>query len=695
MSLREALFAPKSVALVGASGDATKNTARPQRFLRKHGYAGRIVPINPTRDEVLGERAYPAVADIPAAAGSALAPVDHVFVMAPGDATERALEDCGRRGIPVMSIYADGFADAGPEGLARQERLVARATELGVRLLGPNSMGVINVPGRLALTVNAVLEMSALPAGGTSIVSQSGTMLGTVLSRGAARGLGFSKMVSVGNECDLGVGEIVGLLADDPETTVILLFLETVRDAPRLADAARKAHAAGKPVVAFKLGRSALGSALAKSHTGALAGTDAAMDAFFRASGILRVDMLETLIEIAPLVAGRRPVPLDRPPRIAVVTTTGGGAASVVDRLGTLGLDVVAPDEALRAGLARIGVRLADSPIVDLTMAGTAAQYGQVLDLLLDSPSCDGVLAAVGSSAMFHPQVAVNPILGARRTGKPLAAFFTPHAEASLTLLAEKGVAGFRTPEACADAFRAFFDWRAPRVPPAAAAPSWPAGVPSRGALTERDALAVFAALGLPTAATAVVRPPDLAHALPYPVAAKVLSPELAHKTEAGGVELHIADAAAFATRVEAMLARVSARRPGARIEGVLVQSMEAGLAEAIVGYRDDPLVGPTVMVGAGGTLAEVYRDTQLRLAPVSEEEAAEMIARVRGFAVLRGYRGLPRGDVAALARAVAAMSRLARLPGRPVAEAEANPVIVRASGAVAVDGLVVFSSAA
>ena len=695
MTLREALFAPRAVALVGASGDPKKNTARPQRFLKKHGYAGRVVPVNPVRDEILGERAYPSVADIPRPAGRARPPVDQVFVMAPGDATERALEDCGRCGIPVMSIYADGFADAGAEGLARQQRLAARARALGVRLLGPNSMGVINVPGKVALTVNAVLEMDALPAGGTSIVSQSGTMLGTVLSRGAARGLGFSKMVSVGNECDLGVGEIVDLLAEDPETKVILLFLETVRDAPRLAAAARKAHAAGKPVVAFKLGRSELGAALAQSHTGALAGTDAAMGAFFRAHGILRVEMLETLVEIAPLVAGRGPVPLDRAPRIAVVTTTGGGAASVVDRLGMLGLDVVAPDEALCAAMARIGVRLADSPIIDLTMAGTSSQYAQVLDLLLDSPSCDGVLAVVGSSAMFHPQVAVEPILGTRRTGKPLAAFFTPHAEKSLSLLAEQGIAGFRTPEACADAFRAFFEWRAPREAPTGGAPAWPAGVRTRGALTERDALAVFASLGVPTVASAVAPAPGYAHSVPYPVAAKVLSPDIAHKTEAGGVELGIADAAAFAARVEAMLARVRAGSPGARIEGVLVQPMQSGLAEAIVGYRDDPLLGPTVLVGAGGTLAEVYRDTQLRLAPVSEAEAAEMIARVKGFAVLRGYRGLPRGDLAALAKAVAALSRLALLPGRPVAEAEANPVLVKASGAVALDGLVVLSSAA
>src|SRR5206468_8929105 len=215
-------------------------------------------------------------------------------------------------------------------------------------------MGLIDVPGRATLSVNAVLEMDALPAGTTSFVSQSGTMLGTVLSRGAARGLRFAKLVSVGNESDLGMAELVELLAEDPGTQVLLLFLETIRDGAGLAAAARNAHAAGKPVDPYKLGRSRLGAALARSHTGALAGEDAALDAYFRDCGIVRVDLLETLLEIAPLLSGRRPPDLKRAGRVAVVTTTGGGAASVVDRLGTLGIETVARGE--------------ESPIIDLTM---------------------------------------------------------------------------------------------------------------------------------------------------------------------------------------------------------------------------------------------------------------------------------------------------------------------------------------
>ncbi len=643
MNLAQALFSPRAVALVGASGDAAKNTARPQRYLKQHGYSGKVFPVNPTRKEIFGEPSYPSVAALPAA-------VDHAYILT-GE-VEQALEDCGRRGVAVASIFSGGFADAGAQGFERQSRLVARAQELGIRLLGPNSMGVIDVPGRLALSVNAVLEMAALPAGGTSIVSQSGTMLGTLLSRGAARGLGFAKLVSVGNEADVGVGELVELLAADPATRVVLLFLETIRDAPRLASAVRAAHLAGKPVAAYKLGRSALGEAAALSHTGALAGTDAALDAYFRDCGIVRVDMLETLLEIVPLLAGKKPLNLKRPGRVSVVTTTGGGAASVVDRLGMLGVELAAP-------------------ITDLTMAGTeATPYAAALEKALGS-DCDAVVAAVGSSAQFHPELAVEPIVKCSKP-KPVVAFFTPQADRSLGLAAVAGVPAFRTPEACADALAAFFAWNAPREK---------VRLPVPGTLPENP-FELLAALGIPVAQWAISEAPDFAHPVGYPVAVKLLG---AHKTERGGVLLGLTDKKAFDQAVR----QLDASR-------VLVQKMESGLAEAIVGYRDDAVVvGPLVLVGAGGVLAEIYRDSVLRMAPVSEEEAGDMIERVKGLAAIRGYRNLPRGDLKALAHAVSALSRLALVKGRPVREAEINPLLVRGDGVVAVDALVALKEAA
>jgi acyl-CoA synthetase (NDP forming) len=667
MSLAQFLFAPRSVALVGASGDASKNTARPQRYLVKHGYDGKIAPINASRSEVLGLKSYQSLKETPFN-------IDHAFIMV--EDVEGALEDCGRKGVPLASVFSDGFADVGGEGVARQARLVARARDLGVRLLGPNSMGVINLTGSVALTVNAALEADAPPAGATSVVSQSGTMLGTLLSRGAARGLGFSKLVSVGNEADLGVGELVELLVADPETRLILLFLETVRDAARLAAGARAAHAAGKPVVAYKLGRSKLGARLARTHTGALAGEDAALAAYFRECGILRVDMLETLIEIGPLLAGHRPPDRrgqpPRAPRVAVVTTTGGGAASVVDRLGMAGIETVAPGS--------------DRPIVDLTMGRKSATYGAVLGELLEFPDCDAVLAVVGSSAQFHPQLAVEPILAAKslaqRCAKPLAVFLTPQADKSLSLLAQAGIAAFRTPEACADAFNAFFSWKTPRAEHDQCPPEWPQDIPVKGKFNDMQSMNLFASLGVPVVESAVVHAPDYAHTLPYPVALKILSAVVAHKSDAGGVLLGIASRAEFESKAKSLAKRG---------EPLLVQRMESGLAEVIIGYRDDPVVGPLAMVGAGGILAELYNDVVLRLAPVDEAEALEMIGQVRGFAMLRGYRGLPLGDLKALARALAALSRLALCAGRPVREAEANPVIVKRDGVVAVDALAVM----
>ena len=723
VSLARALFAPRTVALVGASGDATKNTARPQRYLKKHGFGGVIVPINPTRDEIFGERAYPSVAAAQAALKASGTGIDHAYVMAPGQAVEQAVEDCGACGIPLVSIFSDGFSETGAEGMARQQALVARARAHGVRLLGPNSMGVVDIPNHISITVNAILEADVLPSGSTSVVSQSGTMLGTLMSRGMARGIGFAKLVSVGNEADLGVGEIVDLLVDDADTRVITLFLETIRDAPRLAAAARRAHAAGKPVVAFKLGRSSLGEAMAKSHTGAMAGTDAAMDAWMRDCGIVRVEMLETLIEIAPLLAGRAPVSLTgsspgtaamrRKPRVAVVTTTGGGAASVVDRLGMLGMEAMQASSQLQEELSGHGVRVSGSPIVDLTMASSAARYRAVLASLLASNDCDAVLAVVGSSAQFHPEFAVQPILDTPWSTKPLAVFLTPHAERSLTLLADKGIAAFRTPEACADALAAFFSWVMPRKPlvgadstGAGSADADTAGagstgmpietitLPPRTRLDEADALALFASLGVPVVASAVATAPDFAHDVPYPLAVKVRSADIPHKTDAGGVLLGIGSRVEFRQRVPLMLNAVARAHPAAQIDGVLVQSMQEGLIEVIVGYRHDPMVGPVVVAGIGGVLAEIYKDITLRIAPVSAADAAAMIEEVKGLAVIRGYRNLPRGDVVALAQAIAAFSRLALLPGQPVSEAEINPLIVKQEGVVAVDGLVVMHEA-
>ncbi|HSN41465.1 MAG TPA: acetate--CoA ligase family protein [Burkholderiales bacterium] len=684
--LSEAVFSPRSVALIGASGDAKKNTSRPQRYLHKYGYPGQIFPINPGRDEIFGDKAYPDVTAVPGE-------IDHAFIMVPANAVKTALEQCVAKKIPVVTIYSDGFAETGAEGRRAQEELVRIARAGGVRVIGPNCIGLFSSQTHLAISVNAVLEMADITPGSLAVVSQSGSMTGGLLSRGLGRGAGFSKLISVGNEADIGVGELSDMLVDDPHTSAILLFMETIRDAEHLARAGRRAYAAGKPIIVYKLGRSEVGQDLAASHTGAMAGSDELADTFFRAHGMLRVDMLETLFELPPLIAKQKPRARHR---IAVMTTTGGGAACVVDRLGTYGLEVVPPTEQVIANLAQKNVKIGKARVTDLTLAGAKKEiYSAVLNELLASDHCEMVLAVAGSSAQFRPDIAVSPIIEAERRDKTLAVFLAPHAETSLNLLSKAEIAGFRTPEACADAIRAWRDWKAPaEVPVADRQRVDEAGklIAAAGApqLDEYDACRVFAALGVPLAATTVIKTPRERVALDYPVVAKILSPDIAHKTDAGGVELNIADAGALNTAARNILDRVGAKHPGAKITGILVQRMEKGLAEVILGFKRDPQVGPVVVLGVGGVLAEIYHDFAMRLAPVTVDEALRMVGEVKGLATIRGYRGLPAGDCAALARTVSAFSQLAYL--ETVAEAEINPLIVKpqGDGVVAVDGLVV-----
>lgn len=664
MSLADALLAPRRIALIGASADAERLTARPQRYLRRHGFGGELFPVNPRGGEVLGERAYRSLDAVPGA-------LDFAYILLGTEAVEAQVAACAARGIPVACILADGFAEAGPEGAARQARVLAAAGAM--RLLGPNSMGVVNTAGRIALTTNAALEAESLATGRVALVSQSGSMIGALLSRGAARGLAFSHLVGTGNEADLTAGEVASLLLDRPEVDVVCLFLEAIRAPHHLAAAARKAHALAKPIVALKLGRSPFGAELAASHTGALAGADAAADAFFRAHGILRVTMLEALLELPPLLAGRR-APMRAHRAVGVMTTTGGGGALAVDALGVRGIEARPPDAAAAAALAACGLPYRGR-LLDMTLAGTKPdRVAAALSGLRAAEDTDLALAVIGSSAQFRPHDAVAGILeAARQPSKPLAAFLAPEAGASLRLLAEAGIAAFRTPEGAADAIAAFCAWCPPRD--AVAAEVRAVAIPD--APDEADARAVFAALGLASDHAVVTN--EIPAGLRYPVAAKILSPDIAHRTEVGGVALHIPDAEALRDAVAALRTRVAGAVPQARITGVLVQPMALGLAEVILGFRRDPEVGPVVLLGAGGVLAELHRDVAIRLAPVDADTAREMIAEVRALVPLTGWRNLPRGDLDALTRAIIAISRLAALDA--VREAEINPLIIGAEG--------------
>jgi acyl-CoA synthetase (NDP forming) len=705
VELRQALFAPQSIAIVGQSDDAAKTTGRPLKYLRQAGYPGRIYPVNPARDTVLGERAWPSVATLPEAP-------DHAYIVTPADAAIEAVAECGRLGVKVATLLADGFAEAGKKGAARVARLRAITEQTSIRIVGPSSLGIVDLRNKALITANAAFDEPELPVGRIFAASHSGSMIGALLSRGKARGIAFAGLVSVGNEVDLSLGEICELTLNDGAIDGYMLFLETMRNAPSLRHFAAAAARCGKPTLAYKLGRSAAARELAVTHTGALAGEDDVAGAFLADCGIARVDTLDGLIEGLPLLA-RLPAakPGERRAAIGVVTTTGGGATTAIDPLAARGVAIEPPSEATLARLAATtGIEVKPARLVDLTLAGTRYDAMKAaLDVLTTAPEFDLVLCVVGSSARFYPELAVRPIIDSAGSGKPIAAYLTPEAPDALAALSLAGVPNFRTPEACADAIATALRRRMPD--PRSSCPrssrastsffsrgsedvdgrDKPGHDGGGGLLDEIESYKLLAALGIACAPFVsldadITTPPALPFS--YPVAVKAPAAEIAHKTDVGGVVLNVSDAEGLMTAIRRIRESVTERRPGTAIDRVLVQPMVPGLGEVLVGYRIDADAGPLIMVAAGGIFTEIYRDRALRLAPVDHAVAHEMIGEVRGLVSLAGYRGRPKGDLDAVADTIAKLSRLAGNPN--VLEAELNPLIVRrlGEGVVAIDAL-------
>jgi acyl-CoA synthetase (NDP forming) len=699
--LAQFLLAPRSLAIIGQSNDVGKTAGRPLKYLRQAGYAGRLYPINPARDTVLGERAWPSLAALPEVP-------EHVYVVAPTEPSIEAVAEAGRLGVKVATLLADGFAEAGSQGDARVAKLRAICAETGIRVVGPSSLGVVDLRSRALITANAAFDEAELPAGRIFAASHSGSMIGALLSRGRARGIGFAGLVSVGNEVDLSLGEICALTLDDPDIDGYMLFLETMRNTGALRRFAMAAAKRGKPILAYKLGRSAAARELAVTHTGALAGEDDVADAFLAACGIARAETLEGLLEGLPLLQRVPAASAARRMAVGVVTTTGGGATTAIDPLAMRGITITQPSADTLARLKAAGIDIKPARLVDLTLGGTRYDVMKAaLDILTTAPEFDLILCVVGSSARFYPELAVRPIVDSAGAGKPIAAYLVPEAPQALAMLSRAGVPNFRTPEACADAIAATLRRRTP-VPLS----SWPGlSRPSTSSSKHQqdvdardkrghdegpkliDELAAYELLGkhgLPCAPSLALDA-DLttAPALPfaYPVVVKALSAELTHKSDAGGVALNIAADAALVAACQRIRANVAAH--GHNIARVLVQPMIAGVGEVLIGYRVDPDVGPLIMVAMGGIFTEIYRDLSLRLAPVELAVAREMIAQLRGLATFKGFRGKPAGDLDALAQAIVALSHLADDPS--VLEAEINPLIVRAAGegAVAVDAVV------
>jgi acyl-CoA synthetase (NDP forming) len=704
--LARVLLSPNSVAVVGASDDAGKTSGRPLKFLRQAGFAARVYPVNPRRAQVQGETAWPDLASLPEVP-------EHVFVITPTETVLETVRECARLGVRLVTVLASGFSESGPEGLAREQALRDITRESGMRLIGPSSLGVVNPRACMPLTANAAFAEPDMPVGKVMVVSQSGSMIGALVSRGRARGVGFASLVSVGNEADLSVGEICAATLDDPQIEGYVLFLESLHHGQALRAFALAAAERGKPVVVYKLGRSSVAADMVQSHTGALAGEDDIADAFFKDSGMARVGILESLLE-AQALAVRWPLLGTGQPlrRVGVVTTTGGGAAMLVDQLGIRGVVVEAASAETLQRLQALGVSVNPGRVLDLTLAGTRYEVMKAaLDVMLSAPEFDAVVAVVGSSARFQPQLAVQPIIDSAAHTKPLAAMIVPDAPQAIAQLTAAQVPCFRTPECCADVIAALVSRRAPSVRAALAARASAAvGEPPSAQInanpsvpvtwSERQSHAWLAQLGL-TSATAVVVSADGPVPLPlpfaYPVVVKACSAQLAHKSDLGGVVLGVADAQALRLAMEQVKTNVAGHAPLPVDFEILVQPMVNGLAEVLLGFKRDPDAGAIVMLAVGGIWAEVVRERSIRLAPVEEAQAMEMITELRALSPLQGLRGQARGDLAALAQAISRFSQAAVLAvGDGVIEAEVNPLMVlpEGQGVCAVDALVLARAA-
>lgn len=693
MKQLDALLNPKSIAVIGASADPNKTSGRPISYLLKHGFGGAIYPVNPKATEIQGLPCYASVEALPEAP-------DVGLVLLNARRSIDAVRSLAKLGCKAAVVLASGFAEAGEGGQDLQAALKQAAGAM--RILGPNTIGLVNLSARIPLSASGALEVSDLPAGHVAVVSQSGGILGALLSRAAGRGIGLSSLISTSNEVDLEVSDFIDYLVDDDNTRVITLYLESIRNPQRFREVALRARAAGKPLVVFKIGRSEAGASAASSHTGALAGEDRVYDAFFRELGVIRANTFDEFLDIpAVLVAGRKLAGR----RVAILTSTGGAGTLIADSLGMNHFDTPAPDagtaEKLRALQGDTPTALDRNPI-DVTLAGLQPDLlRQAIRTLLASDSYDALVVIIGSSGLAMPDLVVGAIQDCLDTNdKPVLAYVSPYAPDTLKRLNSAGIPGFSSPESCSAVLEALHFTGQPlfsgQSAPSVLLPDT-TGL-NGGSVDEASAKTLFSQAGIPVPAGRVVTSREeavqAARELDQPVVLKVLDANLLHKSDIGGVALHL-NTDTIGARFELMIRDVE-RNVGHRPTQFLVEAMVAGGHELILGANRDAL-GTAILLGAGGVTAELFKDTTLCMLPeqggLTLEQARMMMRQLTTWPLLDGYRGAMPRDTEALAQAIVNFSALVAGLGDRVVTSEINPLFVlpAGQGVVAADAVLVL----
>jgi acetyl coenzyme A synthetase (ADP forming)-like protein len=685
-------FDPKSIAIIGASADSEKLGYQVLANLVSSGFPGAIYPVNPTAEEILGLKVYKSVLDAPG-------PVDMVVIMIPSRAVIGVMRECGRKGVKGAVIITAGFREAGPEGVAREIELLAVAAEYGIRIVGPNCLGIIDT----FVPMNVSFAAGTPKTGSIAFMSQSGALCTAILDYALAETIGFSHFVSLGNKSDVDEVSLLEAWGDDDRTNVVIAYIEGLRDGAQFIRQARQT-ARNMPIIAVKSGRTASGSRAVSSHTGSLAGADAAYSAGFKQAGVIRAETVEELFDYSTAFAYQ---PLLKGNRIAIVTNAGGPGVMATDalELNDMVLASLTP-ETQQYLVANLPAAASAHNPVDVLGDAHSDRYLMALEAVLADPNVDGVMVIV------TPQTSTEIVGTARgvvdvcsRATKPILGCWMGKQEAmaGIDILAKNRVPNYHFPERAVKAFGAMYTYRKFLNEPLSEAETFPvdrtavervfaqARKEGRNAIGDAEAQDILKAYGITTPQSDVFPTPDGAVAfcekIGYPVVIKIASPDILHKSDVGGIIVGVANEKQAREAFNTLIARAKEHVPNAIIWGVQVQEMVTTAREVIIGMNRDPQFGPLVMFGLGGIYVEVLRDVAFRVAPMNRQQARAMIAEIRSYKLLTGVRGQAPADLDAIVDTLLRVSQMVN-DWPEIAEMDINPLLVRdqGRGAVAVD---------
>jgi acetate---CoA ligase (ADP-forming) len=683
------LIAPRSVAVIGASSDATRIGGRPIDYMVRRKFQGEIYPVNPNRSEVQGFKSYAAIADLPAAP-------DVAIIAVPAKSVLEAVTALAAKGTGAAIIFSSGFAEVDAEGAAMQEQLVAAARLGGMRLLGPNTLGALNLRSGFVGTFASTFMTGFPDIGRIGIASQSGAYCGHLTSVARGRRIGISTCVMTGNECDLTLGDIIAEMVESPDVDVIAAYSEGIKDGDKFRQALEAARQARKPVVMMKVGRSTIGQAAAQSHTASIAGDDAVTDAVLAEFGAVRARTTEEMLDIAHL-ATRKIYPAGN--TLGVLSVSGGAGVLISDAAEQLGLAMPPLPAAAQAKLKALVPFAGVQNPVDCTaqVVNDFSLIGKFNDIVIADGGYKSILSFftyVGGVEATEAKLRDGFVLALRAHPDRLQVLIIVASPEQVARYEAEGLTVFEDPTRAVVAIHAMgkfgdaFARKSGMAPPKVPELALPNATPN-----EAEAKALLAKAGIAAAPEVVCTSADdaakAAEKFGFPVVLKIVSGDIIHKTEVGGVMLGVANVGAVREGFATLKARVAKAAPKAKIDGVLVAKQLVGGVECIMGLHRDPVFGPVVMFGLGGVFVEVLKDVVLRRAPFGVDVAEEMIRSIKGAAILLGARGKPPVDIKALAEMLARLSVVGAQAGESVVGVDLNPVLAMPEGAFAVDAVI------